>query len=102
MRAPKKPLRQRDAIALGRRLAEAQRAIEDLNLAWGVWADDVRQDAERRLGTDADETLWADQDYSRALDGGGPIRQAAEAVRGAGTWFSKIEAAELAEPEAEL
>jgi hypothetical protein len=61
---------------------------------WGVWADDVRQEAERRHGADAaDEILWADPEYSSALDGGQPIRQAKDAVLNAETWFAGAEAA---------
>ena len=93
-------LRQNDAAALQRRLAEARQAVEGLSLAWGVWADDVRQQAEYRHGADAaDETLWADPDYSRALDGGQPISQAKEAILNAEAWFARAEAHEA---EAEL
>jgi hypothetical protein len=100
-------LRQRDAKALQRRLADARQAVEDLSMAWGVWADDVRQEAEHRHGADADaEILWADPEYSRALDGGEPIRQAKDAVLNAEAWFTRAEAATAAaqtpEPEAEL
>lgn len=108
MAKPKRSLRQQDADALRRQLAETRQAVENLHLVWGVWADDVRQDAERRHGPDAaEETLWTDPDYSLALDGRQPITEAAEAIQRAGAWFAKAEPVQpetgpTAEPEAEL
>jgi hypothetical protein len=104
---PARPLREQDAATLRRSLAEARTAVENLHTAWGVWADDVRQDTERRHGPDAaDETLWADPEYSLALDGGLPTIAAKEAVQQATAWFTQVEAgtpqAEAAGPEAEL
>jgi hypothetical protein len=98
-------LRERDAGTLRRSLDEARTAVENLHTAWGVWADDVRQDAERRHGPDAaDETLWADPEYSLALDGGLPASAAKEAVQQASAWFARAESgprqAEAAGPEA--
>ena len=104
---PARTLRERDAETVRRSLAYAWQAVETLHTAWGLWADDVRQDAERRHGPDAtNETLWADPEYSLALDGGQPISQAKEAVQQASAWFARAEAdtpqAEAATPEAEL
>jgi hypothetical protein len=102
---PARTLRERDAGTLRRSLDEARTAVENLHTAWGVWADDVRQDAERRHGPDASEqTLWADPEYSLALDGGLPTYAAKEAVQQAAAWFARAEAgppqAGAAEPEA--
>jgi hypothetical protein len=100
-------LREQDADTLRRSLAKARTAVENLHTAWGVWADDVRQDTERRHGPDAsEETLWADPEYSLALDGGMPTYAAKEAVQQATAWFARAEAgppqAGAAEPEAGL
>jgi hypothetical protein len=90
---PARPLRERDADTLRRSLAEARAAVENLHTAWGVWADDVRQDAERRHGPDAaDETLWADPDYSLALEGWVPASAAKDAVQQATAWFAQVDA----------
>jgi hypothetical protein len=87
---PARTLRERDAGTLRRSLDEARTAVENLHTAWGVWADDVRQDAERRHGPDAPEqTLWADPEYSLALDGGLPTYAAKEAVQQATAWFAR-------------
>jgi hypothetical protein len=104
---PARTLREQDADTLRRSLAEARTAAANLHTAWGVWADDVRQDAERRHGPDAaDETLWADPEYSLALDGGLPTHAAKEAVQQATAWFTQFEAGtpqtEAQGPEAEL
>jgi hypothetical protein len=101
---PARTLREQDADTLRRSLAEARTAVENLHTAWDVWADDVRQEAERRHGPDAaDETLWADPDYSLALDGGTPTLAAKEAVQQAAAWFARAEAGPpQAEAEAEL
>ena len=85
----KRSLRQQDADALRRQLARTGQAIDDLRLAWGVWADDVRQEAEHRHGLDAtDQTLWADPEYSAALNVGGPALEAAEAIQRAAALFT--------------
>jgi hypothetical protein len=90
---PARTLRERDADTLRRSLAEARTAVENLHAAWGVWADDVRQDTERRHGPDAaDETLWADPEYHLALDGGLPTYAAKQAVQQASAWFARAEA----------
>lgn len=50
-------------------LEKAAALLDDAWLATGVWADDIRQEAERRLGIGpTDERAWDDPDYSTALD----------------------------------
>ena len=52
--------------------------------AWGLWADEVRERAERRLGAGpCDRRVWGDPEYARALDAGGPFVEAARAVAAA-------------------
>ena len=53
------------------------------SLAWGLWADSVRERAEQRLAvTDLDDPrVLSDPEYGQALDAGGVI---AEALRAAG------------------
>jgi hypothetical protein len=65
-----------------RHLERAAAELEQARLSWGVWADGVRELAERRLGVSAAEGFAAleDPDYARALR--------------LGTWFDDaIEAA---------
>jgi hypothetical protein len=65
---------------LGRAVAE----LEEARLAWGVWADGIRQLAEQRLGTDdfLDFRVLDDPGYGRALELGAPFDAA---VKSAGT-----------------
>jgi hypothetical protein len=51
-------------------------------LAWGLWADDIRQLAEQRLGVSGllDERVLDDPGYGRALDIGGPVGTAVTAA----------------------
>lgn len=49
--------------------------------AWGVWADEVRERAEQRLGTGpADPRVCCDLECARALDAGRPFTDAARAA----------------------
>jgi len=75
------------ACELGRarwRLERAVAELEEARLAWGVWADGIRQLTEQRLGTDdfLDFRVLDDPGYARALDMGTPFE---EAVKSAGT-----------------
>jgi len=70
-------------------LAAAGAELEAACRAWGLWADEVRERAEQRLGTGpADPRVCRDLEYARALDAGRPFleaaRVAAEALRAAG------------------
>jgi hypothetical protein len=67
-------------------LAAAVAELEAARQAWGVWADEVRERAEQRLGAGpADPEVCSDPEYGRALDAGRPFveaaRVAAEALR---------------------
>ena len=81
------------ACGLGRARGHLERAVAQLDaarLAWGVWADDIRQLTEQRLGISdlLDERVLDDPGYGRALDIGGPVGEAvtaaATALRAAG------------------
>ncbi|HEV3292109.1 MAG TPA: hypothetical protein VG123_24280 [Streptosporangiaceae bacterium] len=62
-------------------LAAAVAELEAACRAWGVWADEVRERAEQRLGTSpADPLVWRDLEYARALDAGRPFIEAARAA----------------------
>ncbi len=62
-------------------LAMAAGELEAAVEAWGLWADEVREQAERRLGTGpGDRRVWGDMEYARALDAGGLFIEAARAV----------------------
>jgi len=62
-------------------LATAAAELEAAVVAWGLWADEVRARAERRLGTGpGDRRVWGDPEYARALDAGGPFIEAARAA----------------------
>ncbi len=65
---------------LGRAMAE----LEEARLAWGVWADGIRQLAEQWLGTAdfLDFRVLDDPGYGRALEMGTPFN---EAVKSAST-----------------
>ena len=56
--------------------------LEEASLAWGLWADGVRQLAERRLGVSADEgfAVLDDPGYAQALRMGAWFDQAAVAA----------------------
>ena len=56
--------------------------LEEASLAWGVWADGVRQLAERRLGVSAAEgfAVLDDPGYVQALRMGAWFDQAAAAA----------------------
>lgn len=77
---------------LGLARLHAERAVAELTAAlqaWGLWADSVRERAERRLAvTDLDDQrVLGDPEYGQALDAGGVFAEAlraAEAVLRAG------------------
>jgi hypothetical protein len=74
------------ACELGRARSHLERAVaelEEARLAWGVWADGIRQLTEQRLGvTDfLDFRVLDDPGYGRALEMGTPFE---EAVKSAG------------------
>ena len=59
-------------------LAAAVAELEAACRVWGVWADEVRERAEERLGTGpSDPRVRRDPEYARALDAGGPFLEAA-------------------------
>jgi len=66
----------------GRHLERAAAELEEARLAWGVWADGVRQLAERRLGVSAAEgfAVLDDPGYARALRMGAWFDQAVAAA----------------------
>jgi hypothetical protein len=65
-------------------LARAAAELEAAAGAWGLWADEVRERAERRIGAGpGDRRVWDDPEYARALDAGGPFIEAARAVAAA-------------------
>ncbi len=52
-------------------LAAAVAELEAACRAWGVWADEVRERAEQRLGAGpADPRVCCEPEYARALDAG--------------------------------
>jgi hypothetical protein len=60
-------------------LAAAAAEAEAACRAWGVWADDVRERAERRLGIGCCEPgACADPEYAAALEAGRPFLEAAK------------------------
>lgn len=62
-------------------LEVAAAELEAACRAWGVWADEVRERAEQRLGTGpCDPRAWSDPEYGAALDAGRPFLQAARVV----------------------
>ena len=62
-------------------LAAAVAELEAACRAWGVWADEVRERAEQRLGTGpADPRVCREPEYARALDAGRPFTEAARAA----------------------
>lgn len=65
-----------------RHLERAAAELEEACLAWGVWADGVRQLAERRLGVSAAEgfAVLDDPGYARALRMGAWFDRAAAAA----------------------
>jgi hypothetical protein len=64
-------------------LERAAAELEQARLAWGCWADDVRQLAEQhyRVADFDDRRVLSDPGYGQALDVGGAV---GEAVRVAG------------------
>ncbi len=55
--------------------------LAEAHLIWGCWADEVRQQAEKRLGMgSADEEVTDDPEYGAALDAGLPYSDAMTAV----------------------
>ena len=73
------------ACGLGRARGHLERAeaqLEAARLAWGLWADDIRQLTEQRLGISdlLDERVLDDPGYGRALDIGGPVGKAVAAA----------------------
>jgi hypothetical protein len=73
---------------LGRARGHLERAIAELEqarLAWGVWADGVRKQAEQRTGLSVADGfgLLGDGEYARALRLGGWFDDAASAAAGA-------------------
>lgn len=63
-------------------LAAAVAELEAACRAWGVWADEVRERAEQRLGAGpADPRVCCEPEYVRALEAGRPFTEAARALR---------------------
>ena len=62
-------------------LAAAAAEAEAACRAWGVWADEVRERAERRLGIGPCEAgACSDPEYAAALDAGGSFLEAARVM----------------------
>jgi hypothetical protein len=71
---------------LGRARLHAERAVAELTAAlqaWGLWADSVRERAERRLAVTGldDQRVLSDPEYGRALDAGGVVAEALRAAQ---------------------
>jgi hypothetical protein len=65
-------------------LAVAVAELDAACRAWGVWADDVREQAEMRLGADPEDLrVLRDAEYARALDAGAPFLEAARVAMAA-------------------
>jgi hypothetical protein len=66
-----------------RRLEQAVAELEQACLAWGCWADDIRQLAGQHLGISdlLDERVLDDPGYGQALDIGGPVGEAVRVAR---------------------
>jgi len=65
-------------------LAAAVAELEAACRAWGVWADEVRERAEQRLGTGpADPRVCGEPEYARAVEAGRPFTEAARAAAAA-------------------
>ncbi len=74
-----------DGCGLGRARGHLERAVAQLEaarLAWGLWADGIRQLTEQRLGISdlLDERVLDDPGYGQALDIGGPVGKAVTAA----------------------
>jgi hypothetical protein len=70
--------------AARRHLAVAVAELEAAVGAWGLWADEIREQAERRMGAaPCDPEVRDDPQYARALDAGGPFIEAARAAAAA-------------------
>jgi hypothetical protein len=88
-------MRVRDAEAAGRYLLDAEAAVRSLNLSIGVWADSVRATAELRHEPGAeDKVLWADADYSAALDAVREVAAVKERLEAAAKAFTKARGGE--------
>ncbi len=62
-------------------LETAYLALAEAHLIWGCWADEVRQQTEKRLGVGiTDERVLDDAEYGAALDAGRPYSDAVAAV----------------------
>jgi hypothetical protein len=62
-----------------RRLEVSYLEADNAFMAWKCWADDIRQEAEQRLGVMPgvqDPRIWGDPAYGAALDGGAPYTNA--------------------------
>ena len=73
---------------LSRARLHAERAVAELTAAlqaWGLWADSVRERAERRLAVaDLDDPrVLRDPEYGQALDAGGVFAAALRAAEAA-------------------
>lgn len=89
-----KAMRDGDTAQAHATLLKAQVMILDLERAIGVWCDSVRATAELRheLNT-ADEILWADEDYSAALNAVAEVAAAKEKLAATSKAFSDAEMA---------
>jgi hypothetical protein len=81
-------LRGHEAKAMRKRLDAAIAAVDALELAWGIWADSVRQDVEVRHGVaypvpieEADAVVLNDREYGTALDCGTALDRVKQALR---------------------
>jgi hypothetical protein len=71
---------------LGRARRHLERAVahlEEARLAWGCWADEIRQLAEQhyRVADFNDRRVLGDPGYGQALDIGGPVGEAVRVAR---------------------
>lgn len=81
-------MRERDAEAAGRCLLNAETAVRNLDRTVCVWADSVRAAAELRHEPGApDDVLWAEADYSAALDAVREVTAAREQLAAAARTF---------------
>ena len=95
-------VRQQDAGLIRRGVDDAYRALDSIQRFWGLWADDVRQEAEVRQGVAAGADLKKDPEFDRALDMPDAIRTTRLALQDVEACLTETEAMGAAAKSAEV